>query len=82
MLYTREEADSFRDRHADIVRARLRVYAAWIRNLPLLEWVPYLDQVSPADREAVIGLVCLCYRDGLVNITFSSDYRLIRRDPG
>ena len=82
MLYTRESADRFRERYGDIVRARLRVYAAWIRSLPLLEWIPYLENVGTGDYEVVIGLICLCYREGLVNITFSSDYRRIRRDPG
>lgn len=82
MLYTKEQADRFRDHYGDIVRARLRVYAEWIRSLPLLEWIPYIDEVSPKDYEVVIGLICLAYREGLVNLTFSSDFRRIRRDPG
>lgn len=74
-------AEAFRERFGDIVRARLRVYAKWIRSLPLMEWVPYLEQVAERDREVVIGLICLCAMEGLVNFTFSQDYTRIRRDP-
>lgn len=82
MLYTKEQADLFEQNHAAIVRARLKVYASWISNLPLGEWIPFLEQVARKDYEVVIGLICLCYRKGLVNITFSRDYWKIRRDPG
>lgn len=81
ILRTRAQAEHFRERHASIVRARHRVYVKWIRCLPLLTWVPYLSQVEEKDQEAVIGLICLCYLDGVVNITFSRDFRMIRRDP-
>ena len=81
ILRTRAQAEHFRERYASIVRARLQVYVKWIRSLPLLTWVPYLSQVEEKDQEAVIGLICLCYLDGFVNITFSRDFRMIRRDP-
>ena len=81
ILRTSAQAERFRERYASIVRARLQVYVKWIRSLPLLTWVPYLSQVEEKDQEAVIGLICLCYLDGIVNITFSRDFRMIRRDP-
>lgn len=81
ILRTSAQADRFRELYADVIRARLRVYVRWIRSLPLLTWVPYLSQVEVKDQEAVIGLICLCYLDGIVNITFSRDFRMIRRDP-
>ena len=81
ILRTRAQAERFRERYASIVRARLQVYVKWIRSLPLLTWVPYLSQVEEKDQEVVIGLICLCYLDGFVNITFSRDFRMIRRDP-
>lgn len=81
ILRTSAQADRFRELYADVIRARHRVYVRWIRSLPLLTWVPYLSQVEEKDQEAVIGLICLCYLDGIVNITFSRDFRMIRRDP-
>lgn len=34
-----------------------------------------------ADRKAVIGLICVCIQERLAAVTFSRDYRQIRRDP-
>lgn len=81
ILRDKSEAEAFRERFGGIVRARLRVYAKWIRSLPLMEWTPYLDQVDEGDREIVIGLICLCLIEGKANLTFSGDFRRIRRDP-
>lgn len=81
VLYSREQEEAFRNRYANVIAARRRVYVNWLRSLPLLEWVDYLVQVSPRDYEAVIGLICVCHQERLVSITFSSDYRRIRRDP-
>lgn len=80
VLYSREQEEAFRNRYANVIAARRRAYVKWLRSLPLLEWVDYLVQVSPRDYEAVIGLICLCHQERLVSITFSPDYRRIRRD--
>lgn len=81
VLYSEGQMSAFRERFVGVIAARRRIYVNWIRRLPLLEWVDYLASVSPGDYEAVIGLICLCYQEGLVSVTFSPDYRLIRRDP-
>lgn len=81
VLYSKEQEDAFRDKYANVIAARRRVYVNWLRGLPLREWVEYLVQVSPCDYEAVIGLICICHQERLVSITFSRDYRQIRRDP-
>lgn len=81
VLYSREQEEAFRNRYANVIAARRRMYVNWLRSLPLLEWVDYLVQVSSRDYEAVIGLICVCHQERLVSITFSSDYRRIRRDP-
>ena len=81
VLYSREQEEAFRNRYANVIAARRRAYVKWLRSLPLLEWVDYLVQVSPRDYEAVIGLICVCHQERLVSITFSPDYRRIRRDP-
>ena len=81
VLYSRKQEEAFRNRYANVIAARRRAYVKWLRSLPLLEWVDYLVQVSPRDYEAVIGLICVCHQERLVSITFSSDYRRIRRDP-
>lgn len=81
ILYTKEQEAAFRNRYANVIAARRRAYVKWLRSLPLLEWVDYLVQVSPRDYEAVIGPICVCHQERLVSITFSSDYRRIRRDP-
>ena len=81
VLYSRKQEEAFRNRYANVIAARRRAYVKWLRSLPLLEWVDYLVQVSPRDYEAIIGLICICHQERLVSITFSSDYRRIRRDP-
>lgn len=81
VLYSKEQEEAFRNRYANVIAARRRVYVKWLRGLPLMEWVDYLVQVFPRDYEAVIGLICICYQERLVSITFSHDYRRIRRDP-
>lgn len=80
-LYTKEQEAAFRERFAGVIAARTAAYARWLRSLPLLEWVDYLQQVAPKDREAVIGLICVCVRERLISVTFSRDFRRIRRDP-
>ena len=81
VLYSRKQEEAFRKRYANVIAARRRAYVKWLRSLPLLEWVDYLVLVSPRDYEAVIGLICVCHQERLVSITFSTDYRRIRRDP-
>ena len=81
VLYSKEQEDAFRNRYANMIAARRRVYVNWLRGLPLREWVDFLVQVSPRDYEAVIGLICICHQERLVSITFSRDYHQIRRDP-
>ena len=81
VLYSKEQEDAFRNKYANVIAARRRVYVNWLRGLPLREWVDYLVQVSPRDYEAVIGLICICHQERLVSITFSRDYHQIRRDP-
>lgn len=81
ILYTKEQEAAFRNRYANVIAARRRVYVKWLRSLPLLVWIDYLVQVSSRDYEAIIGLICICHQERLVSITFSPDYRRIRRDP-
>ncbi len=81
VLYSREQEEAFRERYAGVIAASRTAYVGWLRGLPLLEWVDYLARISPRDHEAVIGLICVCHLERLVSVTFSSDYRLIRRDP-
>lgn len=81
VLYSGKQMTAFRERFADVVAAMRLPYVEWLRSLPLMEWVDYLAGVAPRDYETVIGLICLCYQEGLVSVTFSPDYRRIRRDP-
>lgn len=81
VLYSKDQEAAFRERFAGVIASRQAAYVRWLRGLPLLEWVDYLQQVAPKDREAVIGLICVCIQERLAAATFSSDYRLIRRDP-
>lgn len=80
-LHTDEQMSSFRKRFGGIIASRLGAYARWLRALPLMEWVDYSRNVASADLEAVVGLLCVCHREGLVRFTFSEDFRRIRRDP-
>ena len=81
VLYSKDQVAAFRKRFAGVIAARQAAYVRWLRDLPLLKWVDYLQQVAPRDREAVIGLICVCIQERLAAVTFSRDYRLIRHDP-
>ncbi len=81
VLYSKDQEVAFRKRFAGVIAARQAAYVRWLRTLPLLEWVDYLQQVAPKDCEAVIGLICVCIQERLVAVTFSRDYRRLRRDP-
>lgn len=81
VLYSKDQEVAFRKRFAGVIAARQAAYVRWLRTLPLLEWVDYLQQVAPKDHEAVIGLICVCIQERLVAVTFSRDYRRLRRDP-
>ena len=54
-------------------------WMAWIAKLDFGVWVP-LD-LEPGWEEAVIGMLCVLYRDRQINITFNRTATAIRRDP-
>lgn len=47
-----------------------------------LRFAGYVSPVWTKDKwRLVVGMECLAYLDGLVNVTFSEDGLMIRRDP-
>ena len=72
------QARAFRRRFREeaLVRA-MRSIEVWFQNLPLFEWVPFRPE--PGKEELIIGLLCLLYIDGRINLTFSSDMRSLQR---
>lgn len=57
-------------------------YINWISELPMMEWVNPLQGSGASNPEFVIGLVCLLYIEGEINISFSDpSAELLRREP-
>ena len=57
-------------------------YINWISALPMMEWINPLQGSSTSNPEFVIGLVCLLYIEGEINISFSDPAaELLRREP-
>lgn len=81
LLRDARQAEAFRSEFRSFALAREAEYAAWIGSLPPCVWVRHLDGVPEDKWRLVVGMECLAYLDGLVNVTFSEDGLMIRRDP-
>lgn len=74
------QIDAFRRRYAEIIAAKSPAVISWFRALPLYEWVPL--RIRSGEEEILIGLLCLLYQDGIINMSFSSDMCCIRHEAG
>lgn len=81
LLRTDAQAEEFRTRYQAFISRHYDEYASWIGSLPLCIRTPYLSGVPDKAVPAVIGIICLLYIDGLVNIQFSDDMATVSRQP-
>lgn len=81
LLRTSEEEASFRTEFADFIEDKEALYSAWINSLPLWEWCRFLIGVPEDKMQLVVGMVCITYIDGFVNISISRDGWMLRREP-
>ena len=77
LLRTESQISAFRDKYARIIADRGQAVADWFNALPLYQWVPL--KIRTGEEEVVIGLLCILYIDGRINITFSPDMWRIER---
>lgn len=72
------QIDQYRQQYAGFIEKYGERYRAWFQSLPLWEWVPlpYMDERT---AKAVIGLLCILYIDGMINLTFNSEVTKVQR---
>lgn len=78
LLRTERQKADFLARFSLIVGQNAATLEAWFGRLPLYEWVQFKPPVGK--EEIVIGILCLLYLDGRINMSFSRDLRFIRRE--
>lgn len=80
LLYTDEQISDYRSRYAAFIAKYRQAYRDWFQSLPVLEWValPIMDERT---AEAVIGLLCILYIDGEINLTVDNTVTKIQRGP-
>lgn len=78
LLRTQAQIDAFRESHGELIREKSDPMASWFNGLPLYQWVRL--QCRPGEEAATVGLLCILYLDGRINISFSRDGDHIRRE--
>ena len=80
LLYTESEIAMFREQYAGFIEKYGEQYRQWFQRLPMFEWVP-LPYMNDKMARAVIGLLCILYIDGLINLTVNSAVSKVYRGP-
>lgn len=82
LLDTASKKAAFVVKYGGHIEKFRRPYISWISELPMMEWINPLQGSSASNPEFVIGLVCLLYIEGEINISFSDPAaELLRREP-
>lgn len=82
LLDTASKKAAFVVKYGGHIEKFRRPYINWISELPMMEWINPLQGSSTSNPEFVIGLVCLLYIEGEINISFSDPAaELLRREP-
>lgn len=83
LLETPAQISAFRKKYARVIQVRGPVWVKWISSLRWMEWTRLT--IPEGREEEIIGLICILYIDGYVNICFNdgdnSEYYAIRRVP-
>lgn len=78
LLRNERDRAAFIERFDPVIRKNAAALEAWFGRLPLYEWVQFKP---PAGKEEiVIGILCLLYLEGRINLSFSRDLRFIPRE--
>ena len=78
LLRTQAQIDACRESHGELIREKSDPMASWFNGLPLYQWVRL--QCRPGEEAATVGLLCILYLAGRINISFSRDGDYIRRE--
>lgn len=79
LIRTDEQAGDFKARYGDYIESSSTQMEQWVKALPLGRW--FEVGMDPKAAEGVIGLLCILYVDGRINVTFNRQATAIRRDP-
>ena len=82
LLRTDEEILDFSVRYADWIRDAAPTWAHWVNeDLPMNDrWVS-LERRTERETQMVIGLLCVLYDEGEINIQFNEYASAIRKMP-
>lgn len=77
LLRRQWQIDAFRARYAKFIENNSDRFLKWFLGLPLYEWVkiPFNDRTM----EAGIGLLCLLYIDGKINLMVDKTITYVQR---
>lgn len=80
LLYTQSEIALFREQYAGFIQKYGEQYRQWFQRLPMFKWVP-LPYMNDKTARAVIGLLCILYIDGHINLTVNNEVSMVFRGP-
>ena len=74
------QIDQYRQQYAGFIEKYGERYRQWFQSLPMWEWVP-LPWMDDKRARAVIGLLCILYIDGYINLTVNEEVTKVYRGP-
>ncbi len=80
LLHRKSQIDQYRSQYAGFIEKYSEQYRRWFQSLPMWEWVP-LPYMTDKMAKAVIGLLCILYIDGLINLTVNKEVTQVLRGP-
>lgn len=80
LLHRKSQIDQYRSQYAGFIEKYGEQYRQWFQSLPMWEWVP-LPYMTEKMAKAVIGLLCILYIDGLINLTVNKEVTQVLRGP-
>ena len=80
LLRTQHEIALFREQYAGFIQKYGEKYRQWFQRLPMCEWVP-LPCMNDKMSRAVVGLLCILYIDGHINLTVNNEVSEVYRNP-
>lgn len=80
LLRDHAQIEHFRRKYAAFIRSQGPGFVRWICSWYPAVWTDYLAGVPEKNVPAVVGIICILYIDGLINIDFNSTATLCRRN--
>lgn len=83
LLYYDSQVEAFRKRYENKIPKDRDHFRAWFERLEFERWYSYVRPGASEEEAAyTVGLFCILYLDGEINITFSQDNAdKIKRSP-